>query len=489
MNNVRIGKVLFYLALSFSALGGKALAASSSALSEEPRPMLTEEEVHKAQKRYGGGHHSSTLPTKSKPLFTKENEPKPTPPIIERGDKFLANGNIEPGYTLPTGAVWQPGLWVFGNWRNAAGHFDNGRAESQEYLATRLDLFFNLKLSPTERILLGITPFTDGAQQTGILHRDSQGTTFENGLNPYINTLFFEGEFGEIFPNLDPDDNKALDFGFAIGRQPIFFQEGIMINDTIDAIGITRDTIMIPGLTPDMRLTALFGWSNIHRNDNIRDRDAYLLGLFSETDLRWSTVNLDGSYVISTNPQGGDGLFLGAAATQRIGQFNTSFRINGSLAVNEKGPAVDSGVVLFSEVSRTVTGSENLVYANAFWGIENYSSAARGPTTGGPLGRAGILFASPVVGFAGSALSNQANDVFGGALGYQMFFNHEKTQFTMELGGRKDTDGSNTGAIAFGGQLLHALNNRSSIQLDGFVSEGQNQTTGTGLRLELRTRF
>ena len=488
MNNVRIGKVLFCFALSFTALGGKSLAASSSALSEEPRPMLTEEEVHKAQGR-SGHHHSSKLPTKSKPLFTEENEPKPTPPIIERGDKFLAKGNIEPGYTLPTGAVWQPGLWVFGNWRNAVGHYDNGRSESREFIATRLDLFFNLKLSPTERILLGITPFTKGNQQTGILHTDSTGTNFVNGLNPYIQTLFFEGEFGEIFPDLDPDDNKGLDFGFAIGRQPIFFQEGIMLNDTIDAIGITRDTIVIPGLTPDMRLTALFGWGNINRSDNIRDTDAYLLGLFTETDLRRSTVNLDGSYVISTNPQGGDGLFFGASATQRIGQINTSFRINTSTAINEKGPAVDSGVLLFTEVSRTVTGSENLVYANAFWGIDDYTSAARGPNTGGPLGQAGILFAAPLVGMGGSALSNRANDVVGGALGYQMFFNHEKTQLTLELGGRKDTDGSNTGAIAFGGQLLHALDNRSSIQLDGFVSEGQNQTTGTGLRLELRTRF
>jgi len=488
MKIVRTGKILFLVALSVAALGGRSFAASSSALSEEPRPMLTEEEVLKAQGR-SGHHHSSKLPTKSKPLFTKENEPKPTPPIIEKGDKFLANGNIEPGYTLPTGAVWQPGLWVFGNFRNAAGHYDNGRSESREFLATRLDLFFNLKLSPTERILLGIQPFTKGNQQTGILHTNSTGTNFINGLNPYIQTLFFEGEFGEIFPDLDPDDRKGLDFGFAIGRQPIFFQEGIMLNDTIDAIGITRDTIMIPGLTPDIRATALFGWGNIHRSDNLRDTDAYLLGLFTETDLRRSTVNLDGAYVISTDPRGGDGLFLGAAATQRIGHFNTSFRVNTSLAINEKGPAVDSGVVLFSEVSRTVTGSENLVYANAFWGIENYTSAARGPDTGGPLGRAGILFASPVVGMGGPALSNQANDVVGGALGYQMFFNHEKTQLTLELGGRKDTDGTNTGAIAFGGQLLHALNNRSSIQLDGFVSEGQNQTTGSGLRLELRTRF
>ncbi len=144
---------------------------------------------------------------------------------------------------------------------------------------------------------------------------------------------------------------------------------------------------------------------------------------------------------------------------------------------------------MFSEVSRTVTASENVVYANAFWAIGNYTSAARDSLTGGPLGQVGILFAAPAVGLGGSALSNRADSVFGGSIGHQMFFNEDKTQLVMELGGRKDTDGSDAGVVAFGGQLLHALNNRSSIQVDGFVSAGQDRKAGTGLRMELRTRF
>ncbi|AXS41664.1 hypothetical protein [Breoghania sp. L-A4] len=483
-------------ALISAAPPGGALAASSSALSDEPIPLITEAEIARRRGEpapRAGDPHDSTLSEKPTPLLTEEQEPKPTPPIFERGDKFLASGNITPGITLPTGAIWQPALWVFGDFRTTAGHFDNGAAESRQFQANRLDLFLNLKLTPTERVLLGISPLSDGNDHTGILHRSSTGTRFVNGLNPYITTLFFEGEFGEIFPNLDPDDTKSLDFGFAIGRQPLLFQEGIMINDTVDALGITRDTIVIPGLTPDMRATALVGWSNVHRDNNLRDRDAWLFGLFTETDLRKSTVNLDAAYVLSTNPNGGDGLYLGAAATQRIGLYNTSFRVNTSTAVNGRGPspnnAVDDGVLLFSEVSRTETGSENIYYANAFWGIGNYSSAARDPTAGGPLGRTGILFAAPAVGLGGAALSNRADHVVGGALGYQMFFNHEKTQLTLELGGRKDTDGSNQGAVALGGQLLHALDNRSSVQLDAFISEGQNRTFGSGLRVELRTRF
>ena len=35
-----------------------------------------------------------------------------------------------------------------------------------------------------------------------------------NGFNSDIQTLFFEGDFGEIFPSLDWLDHKQLDYGF-----------------------------------------------------------------------------------------------------------------------------------------------------------------------------------------------------------------------------------------------------------------------------------
>ncbi|MEP5623464.1 MAG: hypothetical protein ABJP82_12895, partial [Hyphomicrobiales bacterium] len=425
---------LFALPLaSFAILGlSQPSESAGSALSEEPIRLLTEEEVHSGKR--DDAHHSSELSEAPAPLLTEAELPEPTPPIFERGEKFLAAGNLSPGIELPTGAIWQPSLWVFGDYRTSIGHFANGSAESRQYWANRLDIFLNLKLTPTERILLGFSPLSDGGNHTGLLHTDSGGLEFNNALNPYITTLFFEGEFGEIFPNLDPDDTKSYDWGFSIGRQPILFQEGIMINDTIDAIGITRDTIVIPGLTPDMRATALAGLHNIRRNDNALDHGAMLFGLFTETDLRKSTVNLDAAYVFSNDSNGGDGLYFGASATQRIGLFNTSFRVNTSTALNKRSSAVNDGVLLFSEISRTATGSDNIFYGNLFWGMGNYTSAARDKGTGGPLGRVGVLFAAPEVSLGGSALSNRADYAFGGSFGHQMFFNEDKTQLTLKLG-------------------------------------------------------
>ena len=149
--------VCVYLVLLFGGYCLEAKAASSSALSEEAQPMMTEAEV-KAKKRLPSDSHDVTLSNKSKPLVTKSQEPTPTPPIFEWGDPFLKNGNISPGITLPTGAIWQPGLWVFGDVRAGIGFYDGHVAKPSQYGVGSLNLFFNLKLSPTERISWGSTP-------------------------------------------------------------------------------------------------------------------------------------------------------------------------------------------------------------------------------------------------------------------------------------------------------------------------------------------
>lgn len=491
------GKSAVAGSLLLAVLGQDALAASSSALSEEPIPMVTEQKVKRSHvesalpEEHGeeaGGHESSALSEEPKPIVNGDEVLPVTPPVLTLGDPFLAVGNIAPGITLPTGAVWQPALWVFGDYRGTLGYFNDGINDGRSYFANRLDLFLNLKLSPTERVLLGFSPLSEGSRSTGFFHTRTDDQ-FVNATNVEINQLFFEGEFGEIFPRLAPDDNKGLDIGFSFGRQQLLFQDGIMINDTMDSFGVTRDTIMIPGITQDIRITGLFGFNDIRRDDNQLDDSAYLFGIFTETDLRKSTIDLDAAYVLSDSPRGGDALYLGASATQRFGLYNTTFSINSSTTFENEGAAADDGVLLFSQISRTLPYSENIVYADFFWGIDNYSSAARDRGTGGPLGRVGILFAAPAVGFASPALSNRADDAFGGAIGHQMFFNHEKTQVTVEVAGRKDTNNVDQGAVAIGGQLLHALNNRSSVQLDAAVSGAENRDIGSSVRMELRTRF
>src|SRR3954470_10980751 len=52
------------------------------------------------------------------PLFLQGFPERPRP-IFEWGDHFLRPGNLAPGFTLPTGAHWSPGFWIFGDYRTA----------------------------------------------------------------------------------------------------------------------------------------------------------------------------------------------------------------------------------------------------------------------------------------------------------------------------------------------------------------------------------
>lgn len=456
-----------------SALPSSVRAASESALTYDPIPMIKETDVVKID------------PPQD------EVGPRAAPPI-EIGPDFLNNDKLPRGWELPTGAIWTPSLWLFGDYRTGLNYFDPVNGETTAEWAHRLDLFFNLQLSPTERILFGIAPLHRRGEFTIVSFApDRRGSEFK--LNRHVETFFFEGEFGEIFPNLAPNDNEGLDFGFSVGRQPIFFQEGIMFNDVIDAVAVTRDTIQLPGYSPDMRLTALYGWANVQRDNNVLDKDAHVFGVFTETDFRKNTVNVDAAYVISSFNNGGDSAHFGASTIQRIGLYNTAFRVNGSVSIERDTTVADDGVLLFAEVSRTRKYSEDVAYFNAFWGIENYSSAARGALAGGPLGQTGVLFAAVGLGAYGAALGNRADDAWGAVLGHQWFFNHERTQLVLELGGRHDYAGSDSYTGAFGGRLQFALGNRYLLQFDGFIAantrKNRSDGVGSGIRSEFRVRF
>ncbi|MFQ5785582.1 MAG: hypothetical protein ACE5H8_12270 [Alphaproteobacteria bacterium] len=432
---------------------------------------------------------SSALSTEPIPMKTEDELPGRTPPIIEIGPSFLGKGNIPGGIELPTGAVWTPALWVFGDLRTAINYVDNGDDPDVLEWANRLDLFANLQLSGTERILFGIQPLHDHGEFSGHIWKPDDRDGTRDRLNADVTTLFFEGEFGEIFPELDPEDTGSFDYGFAVGRQLIFFQEGMMFNDTIDSVGITRDTVFIPNASVDTRITALFGWSEIDRDNNTEDNDALVFGLFTETDFRATTTNLDVAYVTSNDAFGGDGLYVGASATQRFGHWNTSFRGNASISLEEESAAVSTGGLLFAEVSTTPARTDNVAYGNAFWAIDEFASAARDETAGGPLGRVGLLFAAVGLGNYAAPLSNRADKVLGASLGYQWFFNDHRTQIVLEVGGRKGTSSEIDDAAAIGTRFQQAIGTRLIFRIDGFAAARENRDEGVGIRSEVLVRF
>ena len=456
----------------------------------------TDEHAEKDGHGKKGGHgHSSRLTDEKIPL-RPENVPQRPKPLVELGEPFLGTGTLSPGFTLPTGAVWQPALVVFGNLRTSLQTFqpDDGSGRITEW-ANRLDVFANLALSGSERLVVGIRALDQEGRFTSYFleHPDpALDGDFRDELNAEIVSLFFEGDFGEIFPDIDRDDFGSTDIGFSVGRQPLLFQEGLLIDDSVDGVGLTRNTLLPRG-TSNFRATFFYGWDNLNTSLGAQ-REGQLYALLTSTDFRRSTVDIDVAYVAADDANG-DFLAGGISAVQRIGKMNSSFRALASHAIDEETGVSTDGALLFSELSWVPKYTHDLLYFNAFAAFDEYSPIARGGggAAGGPLGRAGINFAAVGLGSFNSPLSSRSRDVAGGALGYQKFFDHTRKQLIVELGTRFGLADDIDDAYALTARYQGALGRHCVVVVDGFVSHTDNAFVGDqtpfGGRLELLVKF
>ena len=490
----------------FAATVGLALilGVAATAATGETAPAGKDKSAAEHDEGHGEKHdkHSSRLSDEHIPLQL-EGFPERPKLLLELGNPYLGTGNIKPGVKLPTGAVWQPTLIVFGTLRTGLQSFDSGPTRFSE-VATRLDLFANLQLTGTERLVVGLRPFDqDGRFTSYVFDPDPDDPAFQarfgdddelrEELNAEIQTLYFEGDFGEIFPNADKNDFKRLDYGFSVGRQPLLFQEGMLINDSIDGVGITRNTLL-PAKTSNFRATFFAGVDDVNRA-NFEDEEAELYALLTSTDTRKSTIDADLVYV-DADELSGDLAVYGVSAVQRLGRFATSFRLLGSLALDEETAFATDGTLVFGEVSWVPHYTYDHAYFTFFAAVDEFSSAARGPATGGPLGRAGINFAAVGLGNYGAALSSRARDVAGGAFGYQKFFgSDQRRQLLTEVGLRLGLDDRVADEAAVTVRYQKAVGRRMVLVLDGFGGRRQGRFGGEedeslfGGRLEVVFKF
>ncbi|MGH1417735.1 MAG: hypothetical protein ACRBCJ_02645 [Hyphomicrobiaceae bacterium] len=417
--------------------------------------------------------------------------------LLEFGDGFLDTGKLDHGFEVPIiGAVWQPRLWAYVINRTALQTFDDGRTDAprESEITNRMDLFFNLQLTGTEKLLLGLRT-TDRNRPDKFTRYTFEGREegFNDEFNVGVETLFFEGDLGSLFPNTDRAGIKPIDYGFTVGRQPLVFQEGILINDTIDAVGLIRNNIPFPG-TSNFRVSGMWAWNRLDRNDfDFANSDSDMYGVFVAADTHISTYNLDLIYVDAEEPR--DGLYVGASAIQRIaalGGISTAFRANASIALDEEvaGNVIGDGLLLTAEISKTVPGSDDIIYFNTFWGIGNFTQAGREAIVGGPLANTGILFASPNLSTYGAEINPFTDDdVVGGAIGYQAFWDNKRRNLILEMATRHDLSGTGFDSLGFGAQLQQAVGQHVQLQFETFYTFNEGRDDGAGARAEVQVVY
>lgn len=485
---------------------------------------------------YGDGHGSaSRFSDKPIPLIPSTKRPRP---LIEIGPKFLGSGNINDGFEIPTGAVWTPALMVFGTLRSGVNGISDGLSEQQFGEAVgRADLFANLYLTQTERIVAGFRPLTDGGQFTQYTFFHSEDTDenelvgFDDGFNGTLTTLFVEGDFIELFPKLDWNDSAPLDFYFGVGRQPLSFQQDMLVaEDILDMVGLTKANLRI-GSFVNTRATGIFAWNQINRPGdpfvdeqpcgffNCEDENALVFGLLTETDTYKRTIELDALFITSEASDvmialgedeeiashGGSGVYGGLSSTRRIGQKNNTFRALISAPVGDETVSNQFGVLLVEQLGWTPHHTHDWIYITGYAGIGEYRPAVVSPIARGPLGPVGILFAGVGLGRYGAALSPFADNAVGGSIGYQKFFGHfRRSQIIVEVGGRYTYDKDAVFGLgvrpqdraAVAAQYARAIGSRIVFSVDAFSAYDftsfelpNGQDTDTGINFGGRFEF
>lgn len=416
--------------------------------------------------------------------------------LIELGEPFLGTGTLSRGFRIPGGAVWQPAFLAFGTVRTAAQGGRLGPDANIGEAAARFDLFGNLYLTQTERVVIGLRPLDQDGAFTRFTFADpfdgdaSEAGEFTHELNASISTLFFEGDLASLFPALDLHDRRGLSIYYSVGRQALAFQDGILLNvDGMDMVGLARAN-MTTGRSVNTRVTGVFAWNGIHRHGsvgNVRDESASLFGLFSEADFKSTTVEFDAIYVHGDSATG-SGIHAGVADIRRFGRRTNTLRVLASFPVGDETDFNRQGFVIHNQFGWTPVGSHDWWYISGFAGIQEFRSAARSPGFGGPLGQTGILFAGPGLGRVGSALGSFSDQAVGGSIGHQRFFAQTRQQLLLEIGGRYRTSDDAPGgdAVGAGARYQAAIGQRFVFVLDGSAAYDVNlENVAAFGRLEL----
>jgi hypothetical protein len=433
---------------------------------------------------------SSRYSDKAPGLLELKDLPERPEPVFELWQDYVNQGLYDYEFELPSGMVVSPGLLLFGNINTGLEVTNNGVDATTTEWMTTANLFLNLTLSGTERVLVGFSPLKGKSTAKTRYTFEPEGE-WNNEASARMTTLFFEGELSEMFPKLDMEGRLPLDYEIAVGRQAVKIQSGMLIQDTLDSVALTRSTVPLPG-TNFARIGGLVAWNDVHRSDNVDDDHGELYGLFSSIEVAHSTIDLDMAYVDTTDDIG-DQFNIGASLIHPFiileHDVDTTIRVATSFARGDETAKATDGTLLYSSFSWAPKRTDDIMYANVFGALDDYAPAAReAGGGGGPLNIVGLLFAGN--GLAGPAISNQANTAYGGTLGYQMFFSPAlRRNLVFEVGGKVDNSPGGVDGVGVATRYSQALGQHVFFEVGGFAVHQESIDNAYGVRTKLSLIF
>jgi hypothetical protein len=297
-------------------------------------------------------------------------------------------------------------------------------------MVPEVDLEVNLQLTATQRIHAQFLPLDGGFLRPTVYQVYPGGgwtvRTVREGGEPA--ELWYEGE---VLNWLTPRDQYPLDLNFVIGRFPLSFQNGILLNNIVDGFSVAKDNIQFSN------------WSNLNiiyfltRGETQGGLEPYqkqedrknLTGIDADADI--GDYFVEGTFIASYDnprtiqyPKNLNRFFWGLSLTRSIGEEGVTLRVLGNTGNESQG----NGQFLGLETTHEFAGTRP--YFNVFGATRNFVTASQ--QFDAPLINEGILLApdrlTPTPGLKGSA-----NDEIGGVLGV-LLNPRGHTTFTPEMG-------------------------------------------------------
>jgi hypothetical protein len=416
-------------------------------------------------------------------------------PWVEWGRVFYGDGITPRGLNL-----WgemnmvRPKFYVYGDFRtgigsgrNAAGRFDNW--------ANRLNLDLDLQLTDTERFHSFIGPLDDGGQFTRVERVDGEWQ-WQNEMDLTPLTGYFEGDLGVIM-GAARGNSSPFDLPFTMGLIPLFFQNGIWMED-----GVTGAAFALPA-----RHSRLLNWSNYDATffvvaDQLNSvafgndpHAAQAIGTAWFIEAYGGYIETGYAYLHDRNQGELSYHNITASFTRRYwDRISNSVRVivNTGQDLPQQDRTAD-GVLLLVENSLITASPLTVVpYANFFVGWDRPQSVARAAGSGGILRNTGINFDTDGLnGFP--TLDPTAADTAGGALGIDLLGQDLNRQLLLEAaflaphGSRNPLVPSDQYAV--GSRYQFPISNWSLLRFDAMYGWRRGLQDIYGTRMEYRWKF
>ena len=322
---------------------------------------------------------------------------------------------------LSPGQQWDPGISLFGEelaprldvdglmrWQVLDQQLHN---QSDNFVTPQLDLQTNLQLTATQRVYALWRPIEWGAREpTFFQFGNDHGWTGRFSGTPQA--LFYEGQ---PIKWLSPNDRVPLDITLAVGRIPLYLQNGLWFNNFMDGFQLSKNNIQLGNLS-NLNIMYFFSLGETQPGLNLsipnkRETEKRVTGF--DANLDWRDYFVELSYAASFDNGKLPGLsqnlnrgFWAASVTRTFG-FNSgvSLRAMGSTGNGTAG----AGELAALETQRGIFGQ--LAYFNIFGATTNWKTPS---VSGSPLNQEGILFtfdrqqATPELNLRGSGTVGSA---------------------------------------------------------------------------------